>query len=138
LTVDAFPGERFEGRILSIAPAADPRARSFEVMVSIVNPAMRLRSGMIASIQSADESASVRRRVQIPVDALVHDPVGERYVVYTAELKGNVAVARAVPIRPGALVGNRVEILEGLTAGQRIVVSGANLLRPGDPMNEIR
>src|SRR5262249_7707249 len=83
LTVDAFPGERFEGRILSIAPAADPRARSFEVMVSIVNTAMRLRSGMISSIQSADESASVRRRVQIPVNALVHDPVGERYVVYT-------------------------------------------------------
>jgi RND family efflux transporter MFP subunit len=138
LTVDAFPGERFEGRILSIAPAADPRARSFEVVVSIVNPAMKLRAGMIASIRAADAAASARRRVQIPIEALVHDPVGDRYVVYTTEPKGHASVARAVTITPGALVGNRVEILDGLTAGQRIVVSGANLLRPGDPVNDIR
>ena len=138
LTVDAFPAERFEGRILSIAPAADPRARSFEVIVSIVNPAMKLRSGMIASIRSADGDAAARRRAHIPVDALVHDPVGDRYVVYTTELKGGVSLVRAVPIEPGALVGNQIEILDGLTAGQRIVVSGANLLRPGDPVKEIQ
>ena len=138
LAVDAFPGERIEGRILSISPAADPRARSFEVIVSIVNPDMKLRSGMIASIQAPDDGASARRRVQIPIDALVHDPIGDRYVVYTTEPKGPASVVRAVPITPGALIGNRVEILDGLTAGQRIVVSGANLLRPGDPVNDIR
>jgi len=138
LTVDAFPGERFEGRILSIAPAADPRARSFEVIVSIPNPGMQLRSGMIASIQAADDAASARRRVQIPIDALVHDPVGDRYVVYMTELTGGASVVRAVPIKPGVLVGNRVEILDGLTVGQRVVISGANLLRPGDRVTEIQ
>jgi len=137
LTVDAFPGEPFQGRIVSIAPAADPRARSFEVIVSIANPDLKLRSGMIASIQVAPDAASGGRRLQIPVDALVHDPVGDRYVVYTTELKSGGSVVRAVPIKPGALVGNRVEILDGLAAGQRIVVSGANLLRPGDPVNDI-
>src|SRR5262249_41136016 len=64
LTIDAFPGERFDGRVLSIAPAADPRARSFEVVVSIANADTRLRSGMIASIQSP--GAAERRRTQIP------------------------------------------------------------------------
>jgi RND family efflux transporter MFP subunit len=138
LAVDAFPGERIDGRILSIAPAADPRARSFEVIVSIVNPGMRLRSGMIASIQAAEADVSIHRRPQIPVDALVHDPVGDKYVVYTAEPKGGDLTVRAVPIDPGPLVGNHVVVLDGLTAGQRIVVSGANLLRPGDHVKEVQ
>src|SRR5262245_2239332 len=138
LTVDAFPGERFAGRILSIAPAADSRARSFEVIVSIVNTGVKLRSGMIASIQAPEGDTSARRRPQIPVDALVHDPVGDRYVVYTTELKSGTLTARAVPITPGSLVGNQVVVRDGLTAGQRIVVSGANLLRPGDPVKEVQ
>jgi RND family efflux transporter MFP subunit len=135
LTVDAFPDERFDGRILSIAPAADPRARSFEVVVSVANPEMKLRSGMIASIRASDTGAD-RRRPQIPIDALVHDSVQERYLAYTTELKDGKTVVRAVPVTPGPLAGNQVVILEGLTPGQRIIVSGANLLRPGDVVRE--
>ena len=55
LTVDAFANERFEGHVLSVAPAADPKSRSFEITVAIDNPALKLRSGMIASIHVADE-----------------------------------------------------------------------------------
>ena len=60
LTVDAFANERFEGHVLSVAPAADPKARSFEVVVAIDNPTRKLRSGMIASIRVADEWRSAR------------------------------------------------------------------------------
>src|SRR5262249_4002172 len=105
---------------------------------SIVNTGMKLRSGMIASIQAADGGSPTRRRVQIPIDALVHDPVGDRYVAYTTELKDDGSVVRAIPIKPGALIGNQVEVLDGLTAGQKIVISGANLLRPGDLVREIQ
>ena len=138
LTVDAFPGERLDGRILSIAPAADPRARSFEVIVSIANPTIALRSGMIASIQAAEGDVSTRPRGRIPIDALVHDPVGDRYVVYTTELENGVLTVRAEPVHPGPLLGNQVVVLDGVSAGQRIVVSGANLLRPGDRVKEIQ
>jgi len=137
LTVDAFANERFEGRVLSVAPAADPKARSFEVVVAIDNPTQKLRSGMIASIRVAGETGE-RQQLRIPVDALVHDPVRNQYVVYALEQKDGTTVAKAVYIRPGPLVGNQVSVLEGLTAGQRIVASGANLLRPGDPVKEIQ
>jgi RND family efflux transporter MFP subunit len=135
LSVDAFPGKSFEGCILSIAPAADPRARSFEVVVSIVNPDMTLRSGMIASIRAGNGGAD-HRRPQIPIDALVHDPVQDRYLVYTTERKDGNDVVRALPVTPGPMAGNRVVIVEGLAPGQRIIVSGANLLRPGDLVRE--
>jgi RND family efflux transporter MFP subunit len=136
LTVDAFLGEIFHGRVLSLAAAADPKVRSFEVEVSIVNPGLKLRSGMIAAVQVAG-TESDRSPPQIPVDALVHDPTGDRYLVYTTEQKAGRTIAKAIPIRPGPLSGSQVLILDGLTPGQRIVVSGANLLRPGEAVREV-
>jgi len=137
VTVDAFANEPFQGNVLSVAPAADPKARSFEITVAIDNPTMKLRSGMIASIQVAGEAAD-RRHLRIPIDALVHDPIRDQYLVYTVEKREGGATAKAVHVRPGPLVGNQVSILDGLAAGQRIVASGANLLRPGDVVKEIQ
>src|SRR5262249_38306332 len=137
LTVDAFPNERFEGRVLSVAPAADPKSRSFEITVTIGNPTLRLRSGMIASVQVADAPAD-RRQLRIPIDALVHDPDRQQYLVYGLTQKDGRTVATAIDIQPGPLVGNQLSVLDGLKAGQRIVASGANLLRPGDAVKEIQ
>jgi RND family efflux transporter MFP subunit len=137
VTVDAFANEPVQGHVLSVAPAADPKSRSFEITVAIDNPTMKLRSGMIASIQVTDE-ATGRRQVRIPIDALVHDPARDQYLVYTLEQRDRATTAvTAVHVRPGPIVGNQVSILDGLTAGQRIVASGANLLRPGDAVKEI-
>lgn len=136
LTVDAFPGETFHGRVLSLAAAADPRVRSFEIEVSIANQDLKLRSGMIAAVQVA-ETEDAHPALQIPVDALVHDPTGDRYLVYTTEQRAGRTFAKAIPIRPGPLSGSQVSILDGLTPGQRIVVSGANLLRPGEAVREV-
>jgi RND family efflux transporter MFP subunit len=136
LTVDAFPGETFHGRVLSLAAAADPRVRSFEIEVAIANPGLKLRSGMIAAVQAA-EAEGGHLLPQIPVDALVRDPTGDRYLVYTTEQKAGRTFARAIPIRPGPLSGAQILILDGLTPGQRIVVSGANLLRSGEAVREV-
>ena len=137
LTVDAFPNERFEGHVLSVAPAADPNTRSFEIVVAIDNPGLALRSGMIASIRVTSEAAD-HPQLRIPIDALVHDPARDQYLVYAVEEKSGRTVAQALDVRPGPLVGNQVSILEGLTPGQRIVAYGANLLRPGDAVKEIQ
>jgi RND family efflux transporter MFP subunit len=137
LTVDAFADERFEGRVLSVAAAADPKSRSFEINVAVANPDLKLRSGMIASIQVA-ESGTSHRPLLIPIDALVHDPIADQYLVYTVEERDRKTVAKAIPIRPGPLAGNQVLILDGLRQGQRIVASGANLLRPGDVVKEVQ
>src|SRR5215510_14053545 len=116
LTVDAFPNEPFQGRVLSVAPAADPKSRSFEITVAIDNPALKLRSGMIASIRATAEAAD-GQQLRIPIDALVHDAVRDRYLVYGLEQKNGRAVAKAIDITPGPLVGNQVTVLEGLSIG---------------------
>ncbi|HYU52050.1 MAG TPA: efflux RND transporter periplasmic adaptor subunit, partial [Gemmatimonadaceae bacterium] len=136
LSIDAVPGASIHGRVLSLAPAADPKARSFEIEVIIPNPGLKLRSGMIATVH-APGGAPGPARLQMPASALVHDPTGQRYLVYTIEQNGGRSVAKAIPVEPGPLAGNEVVVLSGLTAGQRIVVMGANLLQPGDPVKEV-
>jgi multidrug efflux pump subunit AcrA (membrane-fusion protein) len=136
LTVDAFPGEIFDGRILSLAAAADSRVRSFQIEVSIVNQDLKLRSGMIATAQ-AREPGVTSQQVQIPVDALVHDPISDHYLVYGAEQRAGRMYAKEISVRPGPLSGSYVKIVEGLKPGQKIVASGASLLRAGDPIQEV-
>src|SRR4029450_13227547 len=82
--VDAFADDRFQGRVLSVAPAADPKSRSFEIAVAIDNPSLQLRSGMIASIR-VPSGGTERPPLRIPIDALVHDPGSDHYLVYTLE-----------------------------------------------------
>jgi RND family efflux transporter MFP subunit len=135
LSIDAVPDARIRGSVLSLAPAADPKARSFEIEVAIPNPGLKLRSGMIATVHGP--GAPGPARLQVPASALVHDPTGQRYLVYTVEQNGGRSVAKAIPVEPGPLAGNDVVVLSGLTAGQRIVVMGANLLQPGDPVKEV-
>ena len=138
VSVDAYPTERFEGRVLSVAPAADPKARSFEIVVAIDNPTTKLRSGMIAAIEVRND-ATDRRQIRIPIEALVHDPTRNRYVVYgVAPKDGGTSTVKAIEVRPGPLIGNQVTILDGLSAGQRIVASGANMLRPGEVVKELQ
>jgi len=136
LAIDSFPGASVHGHVLSLAAAADPKARSFEIEVSVPNPGLKLRSGMIATVR-APGGVPGPAQLHVPASALVHDPTGQRYLVYTIEQNGSRAVAKAIPVEPGPLAGNEVVIVSGLTSGQRIVVMGANLLQPGDPVKEV-
>jgi RND family efflux transporter MFP subunit len=136
LSISASPAAVVHGRVLSLAAAADPKARSFEIVVAVPNPALKLRSGMIAAVHAPDGPTGPAK-LQVPASALVHDPASQRYLVYTVEQTGGRGIAKALQVEPGPLAGNEVVILSGLTAGQRIVVLGANLLQPGDPVKEV-
>jgi len=132
----AFSADSIHGRVLSLAAAADPKARSFEIVAAVPNPGFKLRSGMIATVHAPGDAPGPER-LQVPARALIHDAIGQRYLVYTIEQNAGRAVARAIPVEPGPLAGNDVVVLSGLTAGQRIVVMGADLLQPGDAVKEV-
>jgi RND family efflux transporter MFP subunit len=117
-----FGPEDRPGKVTELSPAAGP-GRLFAVRVEIPMPE-GLSAGVAAEVQFERDAGEV---LTVPLAAIA-DPSGTRPWVY--RLRDNtVERARLVPGRP---VGERVEVLEGLAAGDRVVVSHLMALLPGD------
>lgn len=112
----AYPDRPFNGTIQTIDPVIDPNTRAMTVRARLPNPGRLLRPGMMMSV--AIRSAS-RTGLSVPELAVLGEG-DARYVFVLAP--GNRV--RRVPVRTGAHVGGRVEILAGLRPGQRIVTEG--------------
>lgn len=120
VTADAFPGERFTGRIRRVFPAADSVSRMVPVEVEIGGPsAARLRPGYTARVTF--ELAANEDAVLIPARAVV-GTAGNQAVMMIEDGK---PVRRGV--RLGAEVSGRVEVLEGLQVGDTIILTAQGL-----------
>jgi RND family efflux transporter MFP subunit len=144
LTVEAIAGASFTGRVTAIAPAADAQSRVFDVEVTIPNKDGRLRPGMIGAvaIHPAAERAAAATLTgdaaaalppAVPLTAIVRPLAGKgEYGAFILERRGDTDVARFRQVRLGEVVGNSIIVASGIAAGDRVVVSGANLLVDGD------
>lgn len=124
---EALPGRTFHGTVAFINPSLDAAARSVRLRADVANPSGELRGGMFVKgrILTAHRAAVL----QVPLAALVSWDVqhraGEVFVV-----TGDVAERR--PVHTGELAGDSVEVVDGLAAGDQVVVRGAFNLRAGD------
>ena len=75
--VDAFPGEKFKGRIAHVAPVLDPATRTAQIEVEIANPQFRLKPGMYAKVSFTVEQRE--NTLVVPANAVV-DVGGKRGV----------------------------------------------------------
>lgn len=116
IEVDAFPGERFGGRVLAIDPSIDPGTRSVKLRAQIGNPDGRLRPGQFARLQL--ESSGDAQALLVPEQALMQD--GDTRFVYTV-VDGK---AKKTVVKTGARVPGKVEIVEGLQPGAVVITAG--------------
>ncbi len=129
VTVTALAGEVFQGEVYFIDPQVDPSTRTIKLKARIPNPASRLRAGMFANVKlvlGIDETAVV-----IPEEAVV--PAIDKLTVYAVE--DGKAVRRTVRI--GARLAGRVQITNGVTAGEVIITSGHQKLSDGTAVRPI-
>jgi membrane fusion protein, multidrug efflux system len=130
VTADAIPGATFRGTVRRVFPAADSATRMVPVEVALAGGAGRLKPGFSARVTfRLDERPSV---LLAPVSA-VHGTSAARAVFV---VKGDVAQRREV--RLGHMSGAQVEVLEGLAAGDQVVVAGADDLRDGGKVRVVR
>lgn len=120
--IAAFPGETFAGVVDRIYPALDPVTRTARVRVMLSNRDGRFRAGMLTTVEIAAPVAGGREVVAVPASAVLD---GGRRRVVLVDLGGGRF--RPAEVRTGARAGGAVEILEGLTGDERVVV-GANFL----------
>jgi RND family efflux transporter MFP subunit len=123
--VDAFPGEKFSGRIARLAPVLDPATRTFPIEIEIPNLSFRLKPGMYARV--AITTGENENAIVVPTNAVV-DAGGGRRGVFLAQAD-NTALLR--PVEVGIEKDDLTEILSGVAAGDRIVTTGAAGLRDG-------
>lgn len=122
--VDAFPGEQFTGQVSRVAPVFDPATRTASIEIEVPNPGYRLKPGMYARVRlTVEERANA---LTVPRNAVV-DVDGKRGVFLIEE-----QIARFHPVTTGLQDGERVEVVDGLAEGERVVTTGAVALRDGD------
>ncbi len=131
VAIDAFSTRTFHARISRIASAADTTTRNFDVEVAIPNRDHLLKVGMIGSLQLAGgESETRASSLLVPLAAIVQAAQGT-YGVYVVSSSAAGDVARLHSVQIGSVHGTDITVLNGLTAGDRIITTGANLLKDG-------
>lgn len=131
VTLDAYPGVRFDATVSELASAADPLTGTYEMKLAIDPQGRRLVQGLVAKVEMAGEPGAAV--TVVPVQALL-EADGTEAAVYVVATRDEREVAERVAVRIGRLVGDRVEVLEGLAGGERVVTEGAAYLREGDPV----
>lgn len=119
----AYPDQPFRGQVATIDPVIDPNTRAATVRARLPNPDRRLKPGMLLTVAV---EAQPRMSLSVPELAVIGE--GNQRYVYTIERGG---IARRVPVRTGMRSGGRIEILEGLRPGQRVVTEGVVKLSEG-------
>ncbi|MBW2598767.1 MAG: efflux RND transporter periplasmic adaptor subunit, partial [Deltaproteobacteria bacterium] len=124
ITVDAFPDRIFKGIISVINPTLEPATRTGEIEIFVPNKDKLLRSGMFAHVRLylGGKSTLVVNR-----DTLNRLPGTGNYYVYVVQK--DKAVLKNV--ETGFTQGNYVEVTNGLTEGEKVVVKGQNRLKDG-------
>ncbi|MBS3924282.1 MAG: efflux RND transporter periplasmic adaptor subunit [Xanthomonadaceae bacterium] len=125
---DAWSGQVFRGRLISIDSRVDVATRSVAVRAAVENPEGRLLPGMLLTLKVFEQE---RLALVVPEIAVLQ--IGTQSYVYRVDAERR---AELVPVRLGSRELGRVEVVEGLTAGDRIVIDGTVKLRPGLAIRE--
>jgi RND family efflux transporter MFP subunit len=150
--VDAYPGEKFQGRVSRVAPVFDPATRTAEIEIEVPNTGYRLKPGMYSRVNlTIDTRADA---ITVPRNALVDlqgktgvfiadggpqrgqgGPQGDAQKAGqtgTTGAGGGGLTAKFLPVEVGIRAGEHIEIVKGLNDGARVITTGASALKDGD------
>jgi membrane fusion protein (multidrug efflux system) len=121
--VDAFPGQRFDGEVYAIEPRLDVNGRAVVIRARLPNEGGRLRPGLFSRVALIVDTAATA--LLVPEAAIV--PRGDQHFVY--RLVDGKAVLTEVVL--GKREAHRVQILNGVRAGEMVITAGQLKLRDG-------
>ncbi|MCL4797518.1 MAG: efflux RND transporter periplasmic adaptor subunit [Bryobacteraceae bacterium] len=113
-------GGKINGRVSYIQPEVDPTTRTLKVRIEADNPDMRLRPDMFVDV---DFSVAMSARMTVPAEAVLD--TGLKKTVFVDRGNGYIEPRQ---VETGERIGDRIEITKGLTASERIVISGNFLI----------
>lgn len=127
ISLDAFPGEKFTGRIYAIEPTVDEKSRTVLARAQVPNVAGKLKPGLFARVSVQLEQRD--NAIVLPEQALV--PQGKDVFVYRVVEGGKTQITK---VQLGGRRPGEVEIVSGLSPGDVVVTEGAmklGMMPPG-------
>lgn len=121
VTLDAYPDQRWPGRVGVLSDAVDPITRTLHLRVVLANPGGRIKPAMFGSIRVLRSSST---GILVPASAVIRE--GSEAHVFVS--KGNGRFERRT-VKLGRALDGSIEILSGINQGDSIVSEGALLLR---------
>jgi RND family efflux transporter MFP subunit len=123
IRLDAYPDLSFQGRVDLVGPTVDLVTRTFRIRAIADNPDRQIKPGMFARLELCPGQ---EYGLSVPAETIIKDSVGTAFVFVADE---GIAVRRM--IATGRRNGPLVEILQGLSEGEHIVVAGQDKLKDG-------
>jgi len=120
VSLQALPGKSFSARIDYLQPEVDPMTRTLKVRLNMENPGLMLKPDMYADVEFR---VNIPSKLTVPADAVLN--AGERQTVFVDRGNGYFEPRQ---VKTGEREGDRIQILSGLTQGERIVTSGNFLI----------
>ncbi|QXE92671.1 efflux RND transporter periplasmic adaptor subunit [Geomonas subterranea] len=116
----SFPGRQFRGRISFIYPFLDPKTRTIKARVELRNPGMKLKPDMFVNAVIKTELGTA---IFVPASAVID--TGKRQVVWVEKMPG---MFEPRDVQVGQQSGDKLQILSGISVGDKVAVSGAYLI----------
>jgi len=132
LTLDAFPGESFTGKINAVDPLVDSSSRNFQAEATVPNPTRKLLPGMFVRV--AVLSSTQQHYLTLPQTSITFNPYGSTVFLVEKDAKGN-RTAQQTFVTTGATRGDQIAVLTGIKEGEEVVTSGQLKLKNGTPLD---
>lgn len=130
----AVNGNSITSKITYAGNVIDPDTRTYTVEIEFENPGERIKPDMVADLQI--RRATLEDVIVIPRTAVLRDEEGVS--VFRSREENGRKIAELVNVRTGAASGPLIQILDGLSDGDEIVVSGMRTLSIGDELNVLQ
>ncbi len=128
VAVDAFPQQVFPARLVATVPSGDEESRTFQVRLAVESLPSNVVPGMSARVAMTFGSDALA--VQVPRDALIRRP-DNALTIWTLVSENEQWVAREKRITTGRASRDTVAVVDGLSAGDIVVIRGNETLREG-------
>lgn len=129
INVATYPDKKFEGEVYFIAEQVNPVTRTALVKAKVANPELLLKPGMFAYLEL---TLKIRENaIVIPETALSQLIEGGGATVFVVD-KANTAQMRKVKL--GVRTAGKVEVIEGVVEGEKVIVEGLQKIGPGMPV----
>ncbi|MBQ4378172.1 MAG: efflux RND transporter periplasmic adaptor subunit [Treponema sp.] len=131
VSVEAYPDVVFNARVTRVSPVVDSTSRTKEVILHFVERDSRVNAGMFGKIKLYTEDYD--GFVVMPSDALVS--LNDIFYAYVVKEDGSSVERRKVKL--GESVDGKVQVLEGVSEGEKVVVQGQTSLNDGSKIRDI-